>query len=56
MFDFKNMSSEELKQLSKDIRIEIDSRMINIKNIKKEIDKLNEEYTFFFRSVREIKH
>ena len=34
MFDFKNMSSEELKQLSKDIRIEIDNRMINIKNIK----------------------
>lgn len=56
MFDFKNMSLEELKQLSKDIRIEIDNRMINIKNIKKEIDKLSEEYTFFFRSVREIKY
>lgn len=50
------INSQQTKKLLKEIRIEIDNRIINIKNIKKEIDKLNEEYTFFFRSVREIKH
>lgn len=46
----KELSIEELKTLAKDIRTEIDSRIIDLKDARADVMETFDEYNFYFKS------
>lgn len=51
MQELRNMTIEELRQLAKNIKIELDNRIEEIKEVKKEVETLClEEYEFYFKT------